>query len=494
MASISTDVIFILAIVAVYLLLVLGVGQYAARKTGNSREDYLMASRSFGTLILLAALFATNMSAVTMIGAPGLSYKAGPSALGYFVGLFPFLFSVLMMTCGYRIWLVGKEFGHITPAQVVNHRWNSKYLGLLVMGLFTFWTIPYLLVGVQGAGIVFEALTDGVIPYWAGGLIITIIVFVYVYSGGMRGTGWTNAFQGAFFLVLLLFFAAFIPLRLGGFEAATQASLQVTPELLNRLGIPSLQPKEYFSVGILVSLESFILPHLFMRYMTGNSVTELKRTAIVYPIAIVLSWGPAVLIGFWGVGQFPELANPDFILPMLVQKTLPSWVVGLALAGILAAMMSTLDGQSLTLGTMLTEDVLRPFTDLTERGEVLVTRGFIMLLLLLAWIGSLITRDSVIDTTIFAFTGYALMFFPIVGAFYSERLTKYASGAGLLVGFFGHWAFELGLIPQAYTFGFLQFIPIMIVQLVVMVVVTLATPKPPENKIEKYRELFDGVW
>jgi SSS family solute:Na+ symporter len=493
MPALSFDLALILGIVAVYLVFVLGIGSYAARRTGDSREDYLMASRSFGTLVLIAALFATNMSAVTMIGAPGLSYNIGPSAFGYFVGLFPFIFSVLIMTAGRRIWLAGKKFGHITPAQIVNHRWNSRYLGVLVTGLFTFWTIPYLLVGVQGAGIVFEALTDGVIPYWAGGLIIVAIVFTYVYTGGMRGTGWTNAFQGTVLLGILLVFVVLIPLRLGGFRAATEATLQIAPELVNRSDIPPLQPREYFSVGILVSIETFILPHLFIRYMTSRSMKQLNRTAVVYPIVITLSWAPAVLIGFWGVGQLPNLANPDFVLPTLIQQNFPPWVVGLALAGILAAMMSTLDGQSLTLGTMFTEDILRPFTSISERIEVLTTRGFILLLLLLAWIGAQFTRESVIDTTIFAFTGYALMFFPIMGALYSERMTKYASGAGLVVGFLGHWAFQLGVIPQTYTFGFLQFIPVLVVQLIVMVVVALITPKPPEERINEYDELFsDG--
>jgi SSS family solute:Na+ symporter len=493
MPALSFDLALILGIVAVYLVLVLGIGSYAARRTGDSREDYLMASRSFGTLVLIAALFATNMSAVTMIGAPGLSYNIGPSAFGYFVGLFPFIFSVLIMTAGRRIWLAGKKFGHITPAQIVNHRWNSRYLGVLVTGLFTFWTIPYLLVGVQGAGIVFEALTDGVIPYWAGGLIIVAIVFTYVYSGGMRGTGWTNAFQGTVLLSILLAFVVLIPLRLGGFSAATEATLQLAPELVNRSDIPPLQPREYFSVGILVSIETFILPHLFIRYMTSRSMKQLNRTAVVYPIVITLSWVPAVLIGFWGVGQLPNLASPDFVLPTLIQQNFPPWVVGLALAGILAAMMSTLDGQSLTLGTMFTEDILRPFTSISERVEVLTTRGFILLLLLLAWVGAQFTRESVIDTTIFAFTGYALMFFPIMGALYSERMNKYASGAGLLVGFLGHWAFQLGVIPQTFTFGFLQFIPVLVVQLIVMVIVALMTPKPPEERINEYDELFsDG--
>jgi SSS family solute:Na+ symporter len=291
-------------------------------------------------------------------------------------------------------------------------------------------------------------------------------------------------------LGILLAFVILIPLRLGGFTAATDATLQIAPELVNRSDIAPLQPREYVSVGILVSIETFILPPLFIRYMTGRSMKQLHRTAIVYPIVIVVAWAPAVLLGFWGVGQLPTLSNPDFVLPALIQQNFPAWVVGLALAGILAAMMSTLDGQSLTLGTMFTEDILRPFTTISERAEVLTTRGFILLLLLLAWVGAQVTRKSVIDTTIFAFTGYALMFFPIIGALYSERMNKYASGAGLLTGFCGHWAFQLGVIPGTYTFGFLQFIPVLVVQLIVMVAVASMTPKPPEERTNEYDELF----
>jgi Na+/proline symporter len=72
-------------------------------------------------------------------------------------------------------------------------------------------------------------------------------------------------------------------------------------------------------------------------------------------------------------------------------------------------------------------------------------------------------------------------------------MNKYASGAGLLVGFLGHWAFQLGVIPQTLTFGFLQFIPVLVVQLIVMVIVALMTSKPSEERINEYDELFsDG--
>jgi len=494
MTEFTSDIGLIVVIAVAYLFVVLGVGQYAARRTGESREEYLMASRSFGTLVLLAALFATNMSAVVMIGAPGLAYNIGPNAYGYFIGLLVFTFPLFMMTIGHRVWLIGKKFNHITPGQVMNHRFDSTYLGVLTMALFTFWTVPYLLVGIQGGGIAVQQLTEGFVPYWAGGLIVTLVVLLYVTAGGMRGTGWTNAFQGAVFVTALVGFAIAISRGIGGFEAATSAALSEAPPLLNRADIPPLGFKQYLSVAVLVSIETFILPHLFIRYMTSRSIGNLRQTAVAYPIALMLTWGPAVMLGFWGVGQFPEIANPDFVLPALIAANFPTWLVGLALAGILAAIMSTLDGQVLTLATMLTEDILRPFFDVTERTEVVATRVFVVGLLAIAYIAALLTRESIIDTTIFAFSGYALMFFPIVSGFYSVSTSKYAAGVGLILGFVGLWGFQLGVIPGDLAFGFLPVIPLLVVQLLAMAVVTLATDPPAEKIVDEYRSLFNGQW
>jgi SSS family solute:Na+ symporter len=487
--------VLVLVITVIYLLLVLGVGSIAARATSTSREDYLMADRSFSTLVLLAALFATNMTAVVMIGAPGLAYRAGIGAFGFFVTLFAFLFPVFLMTIGYRIWLVGKEFGHITPAQIINHRWNADYLGVLAMAMFTIWTIPYLLVGVQGGGIVFEALTDGLIPYWAGALIVLVVVGGYVYQGGMRGTGWTNVFQGTVFILFLVAMFVWIPLKLGGFDTATAAVAQIKNGLfLNRAGIPPFQPKVWFSQGLIVALGAFMFPHLFVRYMTAKSVKNLQQTAVLYPIAVIVAWVPAVLIGFWGIAQLPDLANPDFVLPAMVDTLLPVWVVGFALAGILAALMSSLDGQVLTLSTFFTEDVLRPFFDVPDERETQYTRAFLVIIFVAAFVGALLTRESIVNTATFAFSGYALMFFPICAAFYWRRSNKYAAYAGLIWGFVGLWTFEFGLLPMSLTFGFLPFIPLVVSQLVVMVVVAYMTAEPPADTLEQYQQLFQNVW
>ncbi|QLG61264.1 sodium:solute symporter family protein [Halorarum salinum] len=492
---VSTANLVILGITGTYLLAVLGVGQYASRTTTASREDFLMADRSFNTVVLLAALFATNMTAVVMIGAPGLAYRTGAGAYGFFVSLFAFLFPVFVMTIGYRIWLVGKRFGHITPGQIVNHRWNADYLGLLLMVLFTVWTVPYVLVGVQGAGITLEAITEGLVPYWLGALVTLAVVGFYVYQGGMRGTGWTNTFQGAVFIVFLLAVFLWVPLELGGFDEATAAVAQINDGVfLDRAGIPPYAPRTWFSQALIVAFGAFVYPHLFIRYMTANSVKTLKNTSVLYPVAVILTWVPAVLLGFWGLAQFPDIANPDFILPTVVAELLPVWAIGFALAGILAALMSSLDGQVLTLSTMFSEDVVHEFFEADEATEIWYSRVFLVAIFAAAYAGALLTKDSIVDTATFAFSGYALMFFPIVAAFYWKRSTKTTAYAGLVWGFVLIWAFDLGLLPEGLTFGFLPFVPILVSQLLVMIVATYATSVPDEAPVEEYEALFEDVW
>lgn len=493
---VSTSNLLILVIVAVYLLIVVGVGSAAARLTGDTREDFLMASRSFGTVVLLFALFATNMTAVVMIGAPSLAYSTGISAYGFFVSLFAFLFPVFLMTFGYRIWVVGKEFGHITPGQIFNHRWEADYLGLLIMVIMSIWTIPYILVGVQGGGIVFDAMTDGLIPYWLGSLITIVIVGMYVYPGGMRGTGWTNTFQGMVFMLVLFAFFLYIPTRIGGFSVATETVAALNDGMfLNRAGIPPYESRMYFSQGIIVALGAFMFPHLILRYMTARSFTTLKQTAVIYPIAVLVVWVPTVMLGFWGIAQIPNLDNPDFILPQLVFEFFPAWAVGIALAGILAALMSSVDGQVLTLSTFFTEDALRDFKeDITETKAVWYSRVFLVVIFGLAYIGALITPETVIDTATFAFAGYGLLFAPMAAAFYWRNSTRLSIYAGVVYGFVGIWVFEYAPMPPELTFGFHPFVPLLVTQVLLMGVVAQFTRTPSEERIEEYEECFEEVW
>lgn len=486
----------ILAITGAYLLFILGVGWYAARRTVDTSEDFYVASRTFGTIVLLFALYATNMTAVTMIGAPGLTYQSGVSSMGFFTGLWILLSPIVLMTVGYRIWIAGKRFGHTTPGEFFDHRWESSYLGIIASIILIFWSIPVIQTGVMGAGISFEALTDGLVPFWLGALVIVAVVAVYVLVGGMRATGYTNTIQGSIFIAFLLILFVWIPLRLGGFVDASTATAQIQDGFfVNRAGFPLYTPRAWFSFGIIVVLSVIVLPWLFQRVLTAKNMDNLKRTGMLYPIAILAAWVPAVMIGFWGVAAMPDVENPDFILPLMIEEFLPFWVLGFALVGILAAIMSSFDGIVQTLSTMFTVDfALKFYEDLSEKHEVHLTRIFVVFILAAAYLAAVFTEETIIGTGIIFLQGFAGVFVPLTAALYWAGSTEESVAVGLLVGFFGFWGFELGILPEGLMFGFLPFIPVLVIQVVSMVLVALVTSPPSQERIEAYEKVFPDRW
>lgn len=480
-------------IVAAYLLLVLGIGEYARRRTKIDVEDFFMASRSFGTLVLLFALLATNMTAFIMIGIPGLAYNVGIGAYGW-GSVFFLVFPVVFATFGYRLWLVGKKFGHITPGDVFDHRYDAKHLGTGVMLLMTFWTIPYILLGAQGAGTAFEGLAG--VPYEIGSLVIILIVFLYVNAGGMRGTAWTNTFQGAVMIVFLWILLVILATQLGGFISASAATMGEEAALASRPGaLPVFTWEYYFSWIIVFALNAPMNPHLFQRILPGFNIETLKRVAVLYPIGLMLVWIPPAIIGFWGAGQIGGLPNPDVILPALIGTNFGPIISGLALAGILAALMSSIDGQTLSLSNLFERDLIKTYRpDVSPSREVWLGRVFVTAILVVVYILALLQVGTIVAIAEIAFQGYALLFVPLVIGFYWRRATEAAAWVGMVVGFVGLWAFHLGWLPAAWLFGFEPIVPLIIVQIVLVGAIPYVTAQPPAERVEEYFDLFDGVW
>lgn len=482
------------AIVLGYLAIIVGIGEYARRRTRFDPEDYFMASRSFGTIVLLFALLATNMTAFIMIGIPGLVYRAGVGAYGW-GSVFFLVFPVVFATVGYRLWLTGKKFGHITPGDIFNHRYDAKHLGTGVMLIMTFWTIPYILLGAQGAGLAFNGLTGGLVPYWAGALLIILIVFFYVNTGGMRGTAWTNTFQGAVMIVFLWLLLVALGARLGGFVGATAATMNVAPELATR---PPVFTWQYYASWIVVfAVNTIMNPHMMQRILPGFSVETLKRVAVLYPIGLMLVWIPPAILGFWGRGQIPgmEGAASDNILPALVGANFGPILAGLALAGILAALMSSIDGQTLSLSNLFERDLVGTYMpDVSANREVWLGRVFATVILAIIYILALLRVAAITDIAEVAFTGYALLFLPLMIGFYWRRANAAAAWIGIVVGFAGLWAFHLGWLPSAWTFGFTPVVPLIIVQAILVGLIPYVTAQPPAERVEEYFDLFEGIW
>jgi SSS family solute:Na+ symporter len=205
-----------LGIIVGYLFLALAIGLLAYRVTERTAEDFYLASRSFGTIVLLFTTFATLLSAFTFFGGPNLAYAQGPEwilVMGLMDGI---IFAILWYVVGYKQWLIGNRHGYVTLGEMLGDRFGSVGLRGLVAGISLFWLFPYVMLQQMGAGAALSGLTAGALPFWAGAALVTVFMIIYVVLAGMRGIAWTDTVQGAFMLVITWVAALWVLDAVGG--------------------------------------------------------------------------------------------------------------------------------------------------------------------------------------------------------------------------------------------------------------------------------------
>jgi len=477
-------------IVAGYLLTLIGIGWLSKRRGVSSAEEYFLANRSLGTFVLFMALFGTNVTAFTLLGITGRAYHAGIGIFGFFGAIATFTVPLLFVLFGYPIWKFGRQHGYMTPARMFADRWDSPAVGYTVFALLFLYTVPYLVIGIMGGGIAVESLSGGRVTYQAGAALVMAVTVTYTFLGGMRATAWTNCLQSLLFMAFLLALCYATAVALGGPRTLHERVLVEAPHLL-RKEHPMLAPG-FWMTGIFVGVTSVIaFPHVFMRLLAAKSAGSLRRSIYLYPVALIMLFLPVTLLGVWGAIAFPGLEGreSDSILPMLAAAHLPWWAAGLGLAAILAAIMSSLDAQLLTLAAMTSVDLRqshRPNPS-TRMGRVLVVT-----LALVAYTVALARPEAIYNVSIYAFSGYSLIVPIMAAAFFWPRSTAPAillstlAGHGLLALYYAPigaqaWLPQLGVFPVALCLA---------VQCAVLVGVSMLTAQPSQGALSKFREPF----
>ena len=187
----------------------------------------------------------------------------------------------------------------------------------------------------------------------------------------------------------------------------------------------------------------------------------------------------------WGHLAFPGLAGAasDKILPMLIAKYTPVWATGLLGAAIFAALMSSLDAQLLTMGTMLIKDFFLGARKkaVPEKTDISFSRFLVIVLAFIAFVAALIKPKAIITIIEWSFGGYACMIIPVLACLYWKRANKYGAICSILASQFVLIAIPLGVLPRQISFGMLPGVPALIVGTLVLLIVTYLTPAPEKN-------------
>ena len=307
--------------------------------------------------MLLMSLFGTHMTAFSILGASGEAYRRGIGVFALMASSSAIIVPCVFLFIGTRLWKIGKKFGYVTQVQFFRDRWESNGLGLLLFIVLVLLLIPYLLIGVMGGGDTISKITENAIPQWVGGLLISAVVLCYVTYSGMRGTAWVNTFQTLVFMILGGVTFVVIIYRMGGFSTALS---KVDTSLLRQADhIKPLELLTYTCIPLSVGM----FPHIFSHCLTAKDVGTFRYPIILYPVCIAIVWVPSVLLGILGNADFPALKGPEVnsVLIQMIRQHAPGVLAGFLGAGVFAAIMSSLDSQTLSLGSMFTNDIVRPY-------------------------------------------------------------------------------------------------------------------------------------
>ncbi len=481
-----------LTIIILYLVLVISIGLISHRLFRNTGEDYFVASRSINWFVLLMTLFGTHMTSFSILGASGEAYHKGIGVFALMASSSALVVPCVFLFIGTRLWKLGKKFGYFTQVQYFRDRWESDNLGLCIFVILVLLLIPYLLIGVMGGGITLATITEDSIPRWLGGLLVCVVVLVYVTYSGMRGTAWVNTFQTIVFMTLGGITFVVIIKNLGGFSSALS---KVEPSLLKQSEhIQPLQLLTYTCIPLSVGM----FPHIFSHCLTAKDEGTFRYPIILYPLCIAVVWIPSVLLGLLGNIDFPGLegSQANDILIQLIHKYAPGVLAGFLGAGVFAAIMSSLDSQSLSLGSMFTNDIVQPFLrkrgqeHLTENQQVWVGRLFVTVILCITYLLSLIAKPSIFKLAVWSFTGFSGLFPIVVAALFWKRSTKIGILASIIsVTILWLYFFLQNWQTPGYTVGGTGIMPVAVIILVsstVLFIVSHCTSPPSSETIDKF--------
>ncbi|MBM3315114.1 hypothetical protein FJY71_04630, partial [candidate division WOR-3 bacterium] len=308
-----------------------------------------------------------------------------------------------------------------------------------------------------------------------GAVLVTVVGVGYLLLGGMRGDTWTDALQAVVMLgaMLAVFFG--VAQALGGLGAANARVFAQHPELFARPGGGAeFMPGIWFSYMALWLLCDPMFPQLFQRFLAAKNERALRVAAVLYPVITGVLFFVPVAVGVMGRLVEPGLAGKaaDGILPLAVGRLLPGWVGAVAIAGAMAALMSTMDSQLLTLSSMLVRDVRqlsgRPAESRFpwDRVAIVLLAGAGLALALKPW-----ATLRIIATQ--TFTGLAVLFPLTLAAVYWGKTNPWAGLASVVAGEALVVLYNFKLLP---TFGLLPAIPAVALSAVVLVAGSLLWP------------------
>lgn len=507
----------ILIIMCIYMALVIGIGLFFAKRSNENSDNYFIGGRSLGPWVAAMSAEASDMSGWLLMGLPGVAYWYGLSdavwtAIGLLAGTYINWLIVAKRLHSYSI--IAND--SITIPDFFSNRFKEKkkiIMTIAAVFILVFFTI-YASSCFVTVGKLFSTLFG--FSYQSMMIAGALFVIIYTFLGGFLAESTSDFMQGIVMFVALTLVLVISVIYAGG-PGAVIDNLKEIPGFLNFFGIAS--PKVVDGVqqlstsgaplfnnagsyGFLTILSTlswglgyFGMPQVLLRFMAIRKSYEIKKSRRIATIWCAISLFAAVFIGLIGRAILPTehltAGGAESIFITLSTNFLPTIIAGFAMAGILAATISSSDSYLLIASSAVSKNIFQGiFKKNASDKQVMTVARLVLLLVSLIGIVIALDKNSIIFTVVaFAWAGFGATFGPIMlFSLFWKRTTRQGAIAGMLAGGLMVFFWRLVIKPIGGVLGIYELLPAFLFSCLAIVVVSLLTKEPSLEIKEEYEK------
>ena len=331
-----------------FLFLFTLIGLSSAWRSRGTKEDYYLASGDVRPWLVGLSAVATNNSGYMFIGVIGYTYVTGLASIWLMIGWIAgdFLASLFIHT---RLRQATSTSDEVSYAGLLSNWYGQKHSSAQrLIGIISLvFLLTYASAQLVAGGKALHVLLDW--PLWSGAVAGAVLVSLYCFAGGIRASIWTDAAQSIVMMFAMGVLLLVALMNLGGVSNAAE-------QLQSVEGFMDWLPKDLvFSgwIGGVLFIVSWLFaglsvigqPHIMVRFMTLNNLANMRRAKLWYYLSFTIFYCMATGVGLLARIYLSDAGSFDaeLALPIMAQQLLPPVLVGLILAGIFAASMSTAD-------------------------------------------------------------------------------------------------------------------------------------------------------
>ncbi len=481
--------------VTLYLVVLLVLGVVASRRM-KSIEDYYAGGKDLGFLAVAFSARATGESAWLLLGLTGMGAAVGMRGFWVVLGEVIGVVGAWMFMAG-RFKRLTDRYDSLTVPDYLESRFrdSSQRLRMVAsVSLAVFVTI-YVSAQIDATGTAFETFLG--MNYFVGAILGFAVVMAYSTSGGFLAVVWSDIFQGTLMFVGLVTLPLVGLVAIGGWGEVTTRLMAIDPSLLSWHGGAGWTPLTMAgTLGLaLIGLGFLGSPQIFVRFLALRDPAEVPKGTAVAFVWTFLADGGAVLTGMIGRAYLtgPGEAVEDVlgnggqdVLPLLVETLMPGFVIGLYIAIVLSAIMSTVDSLLVVASSAVVRDLYQKVLHPELRDEDLVslsrkaTVGLGLVAMALAMsMAVFVDGRTVFWFVIFGWSGIAATFCPtMILSLYWRGMTAKGAMAAMIAGFVSVPLFKFGApwmgAAGPYLVELTELPPAFAVSMLVGVLVSLA--------------------